>query len=101
MSPLKFFNLLRPTTTTMILMQPPLVSFFLMGTYYLGQNIFLCHSVYCKLDIIGSSISLASKIVSIAKPSQVLVGESIYNILLTSESIRNSKFIEINLDPTK
>ena len=53
------------------------------------------------IDIIGSSISLASKIVSIAKPNQVLVGESIYNILLSSESISDSKFIEINLDPTK
>jgi class 3 adenylate cyclase len=53
------------------------------------------------IDIIGSSISLASKIVSIAKPNQVLVGESIYNILLSSESIRDSEFIEINLDPTK
>jgi class 3 adenylate cyclase len=53
------------------------------------------------IDIIGSSISLASKIVSIAKPNQVLVGESTYNILLSSESIRDSEFIEINLDPTK
>ncbi|MGB7957109.1 MAG: adenylate/guanylate cyclase domain-containing protein [Candidatus Nitrosopolaris sp.] len=53
------------------------------------------------IDIISSSISLASKIVSIAKPNQVLVVESIYNILLSSESISNSKFIEINLDPTK
>ena len=53
------------------------------------------------IDIIGSSMSLASKIVSIAKPIQVLVGESIYNILLSSESIRDSEFIEINLDPTK
>jgi len=53
------------------------------------------------IDIIGSSISLASKIVSIAKPNQVLVGESIYNILLSSESISDNEFIEINLDPTK
>jgi adenylate cyclase len=53
------------------------------------------------IDIIGSSISLASKIVSIAKPKQVLVGESIYNILLSSESISDNEFIEINLDPTK
>ncbi|PWU78604.1 MAG: hypothetical protein DLM72_21710 [Candidatus Nitrosopolaris wilkensis] len=53
------------------------------------------------IDIIGSSISLASKIVSIAKPNQVLVGESIYNILLSSEFISDGKFIEINLDPTK
>ncbi len=36
------------------------------------------------IDIIGSSISLASKIVSLAKPNQVLVGEFIYNILLSS-----------------
>ncbi|MGC2669674.1 MAG: hypothetical protein WA220_10870, partial [Candidatus Nitrosopolaris sp.] len=54
---------------------------------------------------IGSSISLASKIVSIAKPNQVLVGESIYNILLSSLShydfLNNSEFTEINLDPTK
>jgi class 3 adenylate cyclase len=61
-----------------------------------GNNLEKAH-----IDIIGSSISLASKILSIAKPSQVLVGESIYNILLSSESISNSKFIEINLDPAK
>jgi adenylate cyclase len=53
------------------------------------------------IDIIGSSISLASKIVSIAKPNQVLVGESIHNILLSSQPISNNKFTEINLDPTK
>lgn len=57
------------------------------------------------IDIIGSGISLASKIVSIAKPNQVLVGESIYNILLSSvnhkDFLNNSKFVEINLDPTK
>jgi adenylate cyclase len=52
------------------------------------------------IDIIGSSISLASKIVSIAKPNQVLVGEPIYNILRSSEFISN-KFKEIVLDPTK
>src|ERR671938_955429 len=33
------------------------------------------------IDIVGSSISLASKIASIAQPNQVLVGEHIYNIL--------------------
>jgi len=51
------------------------------------------------IDIIGSSISLASKIVSIAKPNQVLVGESIYNILRWSEF--RSNLTEVNLDPTK
>jgi len=53
------------------------------------------------IDIIGSSISLASKIVSIAKPNQVLIGESMYRILKSSESTSTSEFIEINLDPTK
>ncbi len=65
-----------------------------------GNNLEKAH-----IDIIGSSISLASKIVSIAKPNQVLVGESIYNILLSSvthnDFLNTSKFIEINLDPTK
>jgi adenylate cyclase len=64
-----------------------------------GNNLEKAH-----IDIIGSSISLASKIVSIARPNQVLVGESIYNIVLSSVShndfLNNSKF-EINLDPTK
>src|SRR5215471_21762180 len=53
------------------------------------------------IDIVGSSISLASKIVSIAKPNQVLVGEQIHNIVLSSKSMSKSKFIEIILDPTK
>ena len=58
------------------------------------------------IDIIGSSISLAAKIASIAKPNQVLVGEHIYNILFMSsashkDSLNNSNFIEINLDPIK
>jgi class 3 adenylate cyclase len=57
------------------------------------------------IDIIGSSISMAAKIASLAKPNQVLVGEFIYNILRPSTSHKefftNSKFIEINLDPIK
>ena len=52
------------------------------------------------IDIVGSSISLASKIASIAQPNQILVGESIYNILKSS-SAASSSFREINLDPTK
>ena len=51
------------------------------------------------IDIVGSSISLASKIASIARPNQILVGESIYNILKSSSAA--SSFREINLDPTK
>jgi adenylate cyclase len=40
-----------------------------------GNNLEKAH-----IDIIGSSISMASKIASIAKPNQVLLGEAIYNI---------------------
>ena len=59
------------------------------------------------IDIIGSSISLAAKITSLAKADQILIGEHFYNILLSSStsnnkrSVYNSKFIELNLDPTK
>jgi len=57
------------------------------------------------IDIIGSSISLAAKITSIAKANQILIGERIYNILLSSinyeEVDNNSKFIEVNLDTAK
>jgi adenylate cyclase len=66
-----------------------------------GKSLEIAH-----IDIIGSSISMAAKIASIAKPNQVLVGEHIYNILFMSsashkDSLNNSNFIEINLDPTK
>ena len=53
------------------------------------------------IDLIGSSISLASKIVSIARPNQVLIGESIYNIVMSPTSMNNSKFVEIILDPIR
>jgi adenylate cyclase len=58
------------------------------------------------IDIIGSSISLAAKIASIAKPNQVLVGEFIYNILVSSANhkdffLKKNKFVELNLDPIK
>src|SRR2546423_4746832 len=58
------------------------------------------------IDIIGSSISMAAKIASLAKPNQLLEGEHIYNIILPSATkkkdfLTNSKFIEVNLDPTK
>jgi adenylate cyclase len=57
------------------------------------------------IDIVGSSISLASKIASIARPNQVLVGESIHNILLSSvdneDFVRTIKFKEMNLDPIR
>jgi adenylate cyclase len=57
------------------------------------------------IDIVGSSISLASKVASIAQPNQILVGESIYNILVPSvkneEFLTNIKFKEVNLDPIR
>ncbi|HKQ22157.1 MAG TPA: adenylate/guanylate cyclase domain-containing protein [Nitrososphaeraceae archaeon] len=58
------------------------------------------------IDIIGSSISLASKIASIAKPNQVLIGEHIYDIIISSSNsdydfFDKSKFVQIKLDPLK
>ena len=57
------------------------------------------------MDIVGSSISMASKITSIAKPNQVLVGEQIYNILLSSVDsssfLEKNKFAKVKLDLTK
>jgi len=56
------------------------------------------------VDITGSSISLAAKIASIAKPNQVLVGEHIYNIIMASKdkgSLNKIKFKEERLDPIK
>jgi len=56
------------------------------------------------VDITGSSISLAAKIASIAKPNQVLVGELIYNIIMSSKdkgSLNKIKFNEVRLDPIK
>jgi class 3 adenylate cyclase len=54
------------------------------------------------VDIIGSSISMASKIASVAKPNQVLVGELIYEIFLSKFSNKYFKrFREINLDQNK
>jgi adenylate cyclase len=64
-----------------------------------GKNLEKTH-----LDIIGSSISMAAKIASIAKPNQILVGEFIYNILVSSADAnfpKNCMFKEVDLDPIK
>ena len=57
------------------------------------------------IDIIGSSISLAAKITSIAKANQILIGEQYlqYSPIVTNYKglVNNSKFIEVNLDPAK
>jgi adenylate cyclase len=55
------------------------------------------------IDIIGSSVSMASKIASIAQPNQVFLGESIYDILLSSKKDNNkdwsyNRFLKVNLD---
>lgn len=62
-----------------------------------GKNLEKAH-----IDIIGSSISMAAKIASAAKPNQVLVGELIYNIFLSTPSTKNlERFREISLDPDR
>ena len=65
-----------------------------------GRSIVRSH-----VDIVGSSISMASKITSIAKPNQILVGEQIHNILLSSVDSRSflekNKFVEVKLDLAK
>jgi class 3 adenylate cyclase len=63
-----------------------------------GKNLEKAH-----VDITGSSISLAAKIASIAKPNQVLVGELIYNIIADSKDKESDKikFEEVRLDPIK
>ena len=54
------------------------------------------------IDTIGSSISMASKIASVAKPNQVLVGDLIYDIFISTFSNKYLKmFREINLDQNK
>lgn len=74
------------------------------------------------IDVVGSSISLATKIASIANPNQILIGESIYNIFqssassssstttaaagfspkdLSNDKVGTASFREIEMDPTK
>jgi class 3 adenylate cyclase len=48
------------------------------------------------IDLVGSSISIASKITSAAQPNQILVGQSIYEIFATDESFRK-KFMNLRL----
>lgn len=65
-----------------------------------GKNIEKAH-----LDIIGSSINLAAKIASIAKPNQVLAGEFIYYTVRSpaddNHPLDDSRFEELKLDPAK
>lgn len=65
-----------------------------------GKNVEKAH-----IDIIGAGISLSSKIASVARPNQVLVGEHVYDIVISSPDRDNlfgkSKFVQISLDPLK
>lgn len=65
-----------------------------------GRNVEKAH-----IDITGSSISLASKIASVATPNQVLVGEYVYDIVMSSSDqdslFDKNKFVQISLDPLK
>ena len=64
-----------------------------------GQSLEKAH-----IDLTGSSISLAAKIASISKPNQVLVGELLHNIMVSSNDkgfLKKIKFNEVWLDPIK
>jgi adenylate cyclase len=64
-----------------------------------GKNIDKAH-----IDMTGSSISLAAKITSIAQPCQILVGEFVYNIIVSSKDknfLNWGNFREVKLDPIK
>lgn len=52
------------------------------------------------IDLVGPSISMASKITSAAQPSQVLVGKSIYDTFLNDTSFR-SKFAKVKMPSDK
>lgn len=48
------------------------------------------------IDIVGSSISMAAKMISLAKTWQIIVGQSMYENLDNKQNL-----IEMNIDPTR
>jgi adenylate cyclase len=48
------------------------------------------------IDLIGPSISIASKITSAAQPNQILAGQSVYDVFTSDDLFRN-KFTNIKL----
>jgi adenylate cyclase len=48
------------------------------------------------MDIVGSSISMAAKMTSLAKTWQTVIGQSMYEILDSKQNL-----VEINVDPTR
>jgi class 3 adenylate cyclase len=66
-----------------------------------GKNLETAH-----IDIIGPSISMAAKIASAAKANQILVGELIYNLLLSTAAGQDLMYYksilrEVSLDRDK
>ena len=66
-----------------------------------GKNLETAH-----IDIIGPSISMAAKIASAAKANQILVGELVYNLLLSTAAGEDSMYYksilrEVSLDRDK
>ena len=60
-----------------------------------GKNVDLA-----PIDLIGPSISIASKITSAAQPDQILAGQSIYDVF-SSDSLFRNKFTNIKLSYDK
>lgn len=58
------------------------------------------HIAKAPIDLIGPSISIASKITSVAQPNQILVGESIYDTF-ESDHIFGRKFVNLRLPNDK
>ena len=58
------------------------------------------HVDVAPIDLIGPSISIASKITAAAQSNQILVGQSIYDIFASDETFRN-KFINFKLPDDK
>ena len=60
-----------------------------------GKNVDLA-----PIDLIGPSISIASKITSAAQPNQILAGQSVYDVF-SSDPLLRSKFTNIKLSYDK
>lgn len=61
------------------------------GDIIWGKNVDLA-----PIDLIGPSISIASKITSAAQPNQILAGQSVCDVF-SSDSLFRNKFINIKL----
>ncbi len=58
------------------------------------------HVDVAPIDLIGPSVSIASKITAAAQSNQILVGQSIYDIFASDQTFRN-KFINFKLPDDK